>query len=386
MVGPKSTNPPHTYRKRGVYYFYRKVPKDLRSHYSSPKLVKSLRTRSHKEAARSARLFAAKLDQLWLETRLNCQLNDIDDWLKLESGAQHQSSHIHLSDALELYVKTKSVDRSAHFERSARRYIQTIIDCLGDRPVDLYSSKDAVEYRNWLTSKGLSKSSVLRTFNSAKAVFNFTINELGLSARNPFSGTYLPSVDDAVTRIPIKGPLLSRIQHACVEADDEVRWLVALLSDTGMRLAEAAGLLVSDIVLDHEIPHIRLVPHYHRSLKTQSSQRLIPLCGASLWAAERVVANVTSDYCFTRYNQTSETNSNSASAAINKWLKPFSSERIVLHGMRHGMRDRLRDVDTPTEVIDQIGGWTLQSIGQSYGEGYSLETLHRWMSAACNNR
>ena len=70
--------------------------------------------------------------------------------------------------------------------------------------------------------------------------------------------------------------------------DDEARWLVALISDTGMRLSEAAGLSVDDIKLDCEIPHIDLKPHSWRGLKTRGSLRQIPLVGASLWAATRV--------------------------------------------------------------------------------------------------
>ena len=31
------------------------------------------------------------------------------------------------------------------------------------------------------------------------------------------------------------------IQTECMKTDDDIRWLVALISDTGMRLAEAAG-------------------------------------------------------------------------------------------------------------------------------------------------
>ena len=48
------------------------------------------------------------------------------------------------------------------------------------------------------------------------------------------------------------------IQHACQTTDDEPRWLVALISDTGMRLNEAAGLAKEDIVLDADIPHVRI--------------------------------------------------------------------------------------------------------------------------------
>ena len=61
--------------------------------------------------------------------------------------------------------------------------------------------------------------------------------------------------------------------------DDDVRWLVALISDTGMRLSEAAGLHINDIILDNDIPYINLKPHPWRGLKTKGSQRQIPLLG-----------------------------------------------------------------------------------------------------------
>ena len=31
---------------------------------------------------------------------------------------------------------------------------------------------------------------------------------------------------------------------------------------------------------------------------------------------------------------------------------------------------RLRAVEAPSEVIDQLGGWSLKTVGQSYGDGY----------------
>ncbi|MDB0016448.1 hypothetical protein N9E28_02745, partial [Alphaproteobacteria bacterium] len=39
------------------------------------------------------------------------------------------------------------------------------------------------------------------------------------------------------------------LQRICFEMDDEPRWLIALLSDTGMRLAQAVGLLSQNIEL-----------------------------------------------------------------------------------------------------------------------------------------
>ena len=44
----------------------------------------------------------------------------------------------------------------------------------------------------------------------------------------------------------------------------------------------------------------------------------------------------------------------------------------VVHSFRHSMRDRLRAADVNPEIIDDICGWSSQSVGQSYGDGYSL--------------
>ena len=51
----------------------------------------------------------------------------------------------------------------------------------------------------------------------------------------------------------------------------------------------------------------------------------------------------------------------------------------VLHGLRHSFRDRLRAVDAPIEMVDRLGGWSLKTVGQGYGDGYQLEQMHLTM-------
>ena len=149
---------------------------------------------------------------------------------------------------------------------------------------------------------------------------------------------------------------------------------MSLISDTGMRLSEAVGLHVDDIKLDDEVPHIDLKPHPWRRLKTKGSQRQIPLVGASLWAAQRIKSNTNnSPYAFPRYTSVRGTNANSASAALNKWLKSRVPDGCVIHSFRHSLRDRLRAVQCPSDMIDQIGGWSTAGVGQGYGKGYSIE-------------
>ena len=95
---------------------------------------------------------------------------------------------------------------------------------------------------------------------------------------------------------------IRKIQSLCRDNDDEMRWLIALISDTGMRLGEAAGLFKEDIKLDELIPHIDLKPHPWRSLKTRGSQQLIPLTNEALWASGRLIeANNDSIFAFPLY-------------------------------------------------------------------------------------
>ena len=44
------------------------------------------------------------------------------------------------------------------------------------------------------------------------------------------------------------------------------------------------------------------------------------------------------------------------------------------------MRDRLRAVECPKEIIDQIGGWASRDVGESYGEGFPLNNLSYWLN------
>ena len=45
------------------------------------------------------------------------------------------------------------------------------------------------------------------------------------------------------------------------------------------------------------------------------------------------------------------------------------------------MRDRLRAVEFPSDIIDQIGGWLTHGVGQADGKGHPREVLYKWMIA-----
>ena len=371
--------------KGQTYYFNRRVPKDVQAHYKASRIVICLKTSRKDQAIRAARSIAQRLEDYWLSLRLANLDIPAFHLLRSEPQKLSQSSCMTLSEALELYLRLKGVNKGKVFRRGAERNIQSVVKVLSDRPLDEYSSSDAAAYRDYLLKRGLTTNSVKRNFATIRSVINLAIQEHGLDCRNAFSKVYLPDLDDAKKRKPIPIENIREIQQECMSINDEARWLVALISDTGMRLSEAAGLHIDDIKLDCEIPHIDLKPHAWRGLKTRGSQRQIPLVGASLWAAKRVKeTSTTSPYAFPRYTSAKGTNANSASAAINKWLKPRVPEGCVIHSFRHSLRDRLRAVQCPSDMIDQIGGWSTAGVGQSYGEGYGLDVSTRWMHKTTN--
>ena len=140
---------------------------------------------------------------------------------------------------------------------------------------------------------------------------------------------------------------------------------------------------MSDFNLQGDIPFLEVRKHPWRSLKTSASARVIPLSGVALWAAQRILQEAgTSTYAFPRYNRGSHTTSNSASAAINKWLKNYVPGGCTMHSFRHSMRDRLRAVQCPADIADQIGGWATDGVGQGYGSGYPIEVLNGWVDKA----
>jgi len=359
--------------KGDTYYFNRRVPKDMQGHYKASRIIICLKTSRKDTALRSAKSIAQRLEDYWLSLRLS----KIDvpglHLLRDKPVRASVSSCETLSEALELYLRLKGVGKDKVFHRGAERNIQSVIELLGDRPLDEYSSSDAASYRDYLLKKGLTTNSVKRNFAYIRSIINLCVQEHGLDCKNAFSRVYLPDLDDSKRRKPIPLESIRQIQKDCMDADDEARWLVALISDTGMRLSEAAGLHIDDIKLDEEVAHIDLRPHAWRGLKTRGSQRQIPLVGASLWAAQRIKQTcANSPYAFPRYTSAKGTNANSASAAINKWLKPRVPEGCVIHSFRHSLRDRLRAVQCPSDMIDQIGGWATAGLGQAYGEGYWL--------------
>ncbi|MBO6816497.1 MAG: tyrosine-type recombinase/integrase [Rhizobiaceae bacterium] len=381
----------YIFTKRGIYYFSRRIPEDLKSHYNLTRIVISLRTRSHQAAVARASSLKSKLDEDWIVLRWRSSSAPFKKFLVDKQGLVAPGSipptttdAPPMAEAKELYLKAKNRGRPKTFIQGVDRAVRYMTDLLGDKPINAYSRLEINQLRDVLAERGLAAASIKRNFNVLRALVNFTTQEHGLPDINVFTGIYLgePQASLPNKRLPLPLEYIRKIQCECREIDDEARWLIALISDTGMRLSEAAGLTSSDIKLQAKHPHILLKPHPWRRLKTSGSERVVPLVGVALWAADRATGGTKSRFLFPKYCNNDGCKANTASAALNKWLTPRVPKGCVVHSFRHSMRDRLRAVECPPDIIDRIGGWSVQGVGETYGAGYPLSILSKWLHTA----
>lgn len=146
----------------------------------------------------------------------------------------------------------------------------------------------------------------------------------------------------------------------------EARCIMLGMINTGYRPSEGAMLTSAQIRLDTDVPHIK-IEAVGRTLKTDSSERVIPLVGVSL-DAFRAFPNG-----FPRY-----ADNPSLSDTINKFLrenKLLQTESHSLYSLRHSFEDRLLAAGVDERIRMDLMGHQIKR--ERYGAGGDLEHLQR---------
>ena len=120
MLATKSNS--YTFQKDGVWYFSRAIPADLRSYYSKPRVIQSLRTSKRRRAEQASRVLSVRLEDYWHDLRLRNTEPPCVHLLTREH-LQGTSTVMTLNQALELYLSVKGTGRADMFFQTARRNI-----------------------------------------------------------------------------------------------------------------------------------------------------------------------------------------------------------------------------------------------------------------------
>lgn len=430
----------HIFKRGHTYYYQRRIPKDLVDRYGGPVNVKvKLKTADPLKLAKQVTSLNKKYEATWSSLRNNLGVAPIsirqsaikllreydlkplpaeNDWINVDGFVErirhkheefarnegldldevqagigidaveaealrliNEKPRFRLSDALRVYINGHQKKNDKSFVEYTTRVWGQLMEFLGDREFDEVTRADANAFVVHGLNKGSKTTTVSRQVSTIKAVFNVAIIEKELAKTNPFLRLRIAGLgEDAVSRGTLDSTQLNTLYAECRREDDDIRWLIALQIDLGCRLGEAVGLSLSDFHMSDVAPYLSIRPHSWRSLKTKSSKRDVPLTGASLWAARRIVesAHKGQIYAFPRYTSAEECKAAHASNTANDWIRSLGIDRTT-HSLRHSLRDRLRNCGAPKSIQDAVGGWSREDVGDKYGLGYELVQLKTWL-------
>jgi integrase len=227
---------------------------------------------------------------------------------------------------------------------------------------------------------------VLRQLKATAAMFNLVSLEMDitLDRQHSFTNFKIPNLGkDTKDRKEFSADQIQIIRDMPFSKTPEITHLIQLMLDTGMRISECCGLMVKDIKLEAETPYLEIYRNNVRELKTKNSRRLIPLVGSSLTAMQEAVERASGDFVFPRYvdESSGSIKNNNASAACKKRLIALLGEDTpTSYGFRHTLQTRLRNVECPKELRNELGGWA-KDISDRYGSPSDLRLKARYLNA-----
>lgn len=299
-----------------------------------------------------------------------------------------------LSDLFTEYEKTQqtplskmSANQKRKWTSAKKRAVEILIEQRGDKALQDITRADAVAYADWwegrTIAEGISPSSANKNISHIGGMIRAVDKRLKLGLDHVFSGTRLEGGRDG-NRSPFTVDHIRNVILAPGALDglnDEAKDVVYIVMETGCRPSEIVNLSKGRIKLDAEIPFIR-VEAEGRLLKTEHSERDIPLIGMALEAMKRHPAG------FPRYFD----NGDNLSAALMKHFKkakllPKVDEDTPLkkipkygvYSFRHSLKDRLKAVECPEELTDELIG---HATGKpKYGDGYGLQLKAKYLKS-----
>jgi len=242
------------YAKRGHFYFQRRVPPDVRSFYRCSRVQLALGTRDPAVARRKAARLALDLEDQWARFREQSREDVLQRFLKGGKGKQLDPRP---DEIKALYLDRRGQGKPKSFEQMVERAYRYLREICGHKALSQFERSDAVKFRDKLLARGMAPQSVKRNLSVISTGVKLMLTEHGLPYENVFAGLECGNTQPVKKRVPFTEAELRHLQREARELDDEPRWLLALISDTGLRLSEAAGLAVADVVLDAEIPHVK---------------------------------------------------------------------------------------------------------------------------------
>lgn len=208
----------------------------------------------------------------------------------IEGGGTYHPEIMRLSEALERDRKIHSADKDP---RPFKYAVGSFVKVCGDLDVNQIERRHVSDWLAVQRNERLSPGTIKRRYGTIKAMVGRALLDLGSDKRNPFDGFRMSEGNGTTKRVPFNRAMLELIDDYLAEGRVglEVIELIRIMRATGGTIGEIGGLVVADVQLENDTPHLLLRFNQLRRLKNASRTRPVPLVdGAALAAASEAVA------------------------------------------------------------------------------------------------
>ncbi len=413
--------------KTGVYQYRRRVPDELRDHLGKREIKQSL-GRDYAAALKKHAALEASVEKLFRHKPPTRQSNilaslkatlaelniSIADLALDRDKEENRGAAYELMDALEEWRRSGGVpdyvvegvfktgqlpvtleaalDEYREFRKTGQpvadkqldnrieRHKRWLIKYLGPETVQKRPLRQLRRQAARTAVEGLVKDTGPKTahryINDIKAAVNRAILEFDLDMPNPFARLNIKGAQSSRDDRP---PLDERDMEKLgpiMDTEDDLGAIWTTLRDTGARPSEVVRLRGCDV--DTERRSILIRPYEGNSLKTSNSKREVPIPDiVARILAQRIDQRMPETPLFPQYCR--ERGNDACSQALMKRLRrafPDDKKKAV-YGLRHRMKDALRNTDCPESLSREILGHSDQSSANNYGRGSSLDLKRR---------
>jgi integrase len=251
-------------------------------------------------------------------------------------------------------VRDFSPNQLRVWRNSRMRAVENFVSVVDDKPVNELTVDDAIDYSEWWRDRVINDDVAVKSANKGIGQLSRMLKDVSIRRRftipEIFKGLRLRGQTER-SRMPFETEF---IQHKLLATgaldalNEDARYVLYVMAETGMRPSEVVNLQEDAIRLDAKIPYVKVQPDGRR-LKTEDSEREIPLVGVALAAMKLRPQG------FPRYRD----KSSSLSATVNKFLhvnglRPTKDHSV--YSLRHSFKDRLVAAEAPDSLIDNLMG------------------------------
>lgn len=396
---------------KGQYYYRIKIPVDLKHHFPSPVIKKSLKTTDSKPAKLLAVSMEYRVQQIFTLIRTGMLSDDVVQGMVAELYPRRNDikrAEKRLSSLIEDYVRANEekwthktrlevlgchrliLDVVGDFEVKAisRQMVNNFKDTMVKLPSNLYKKypgKNIKEILELPNVEPMSTTSVNKHILRLNALLGYAVKE-GIVTVNVAQGMMIPERrrSDEERKAYSREDLQNIVRNLPRDDDRPERFWIPLISmHTGLRLDEICQLYVEDVQMVEGVWCVSVNDEKDKKVKTLTGKRMVPIhpfllsCGFIEYVDSLRKSGNQRLWMNLEWRK-----ADGYSNAFGKWYQRFNRQHVsddpkkVFHSMRHTVADTLKQAGVQEVVIAEIMGHANDSMTTGrYGKRYQPKVL-----------